>query len=129
MKLDPNIIEQFWKDGAICLRHAFDSTWIERLRQAVDQDIAHHGPLSKNRTSSASPGLFFVDFQLWQRFDACLDFVWNSAASQLIAQVLKTEKVYYYHDHLLVKEPGATDPTPWHHDQPYYPLEGHQISS
>ncbi|UYV76578.1 hypothetical protein LAZ67_14001247 [Cordylochernes scorpioides] len=29
-----------------------------------------------------------------------------------------------YHDHVLVKEPGADRPTPWHHDQPYYPIDG-----
>jgi len=29
-----------------------------------------------------------------------------------------------YHDHMLVKEPGTRQPTPWHQDQPYYNIEG-----
>jgi len=31
-----------------------------------------------------------------------------------------------YHDHLLVKEPHTRQPTPWHHDQPYYNITGKQ---
>ena len=35
----------------------------------------------------------------------------------------------FYHDHLLVKEPGTPEPTPWHHDQPYYPIDGAMVGS
>jgi len=31
-----------------------------------------------------------------------------------------------YHDHMLTKEPGTRQPTPWHQDQPYYNIEGRQ---
>ena len=31
-----------------------------------------------------------------------------------------------YHDHLLVKEAGTRQPTPWHQDQPYYNVGGRQ---
>jgi ectoine hydroxylase-related dioxygenase (phytanoyl-CoA dioxygenase family) len=128
-QLEESVIEQFWQDGAICLRNVFDHDLIEKLREAIDEDIKKPGPLYKNRTFEKSKGLFFVDFQLWQRFPACKDFVYHSQAASLIAQVLKSEKVFFYHDHLLVKEPKTSDHTPWHHDQPYYPLEGKQICS
>ena len=29
----------------------------------------------------------------------------------------------FFHDHVLVKEPGSSIVTPWHQDQPYYCLE------
>ena len=31
-----------------------------------------------------------------------------------------------FHDHLLVKEAGTLDRSPWHQDQPYYPIDGTQ---
>ena len=34
-----------------------------------------------------------------------------------------------YHEHVLVKEPSARIPTPWHHDQAYYPIDGDDICS
>ena len=127
--LSKQAIDAFWADGAICLRGVFDDSWIKRLREAVDLDLVSPGPLHKVRTSSGSQGLFFVDFQLWQRFEACRDFVWNSGAAEIVAQILQSQSTFFYHDHLLVKEPRASDPTPWHHDQPYYPIEGKQICS
>ncbi len=35
----------------------------------------------------------------------------------------------FYHDHVLVKEPGTTQRTPWHQDQPYYNVAGAQTCS
>lgn len=34
-----------------------------------------------------------------------------------------------FHDHVLVKEPGTSKPTPWHQDGPYYFVEGRQTVS
>ncbi len=32
----------------------------------------------------------------------------------------------FFHEHTLVKEPGTNERTPWHHDQPYYCVDGDQ---
>jgi ectoine hydroxylase-related dioxygenase (phytanoyl-CoA dioxygenase family) len=37
--------------------------------------------------------------------------------------------VQLFHDHVLVKEPGTSKPTPWHQDSPYYFVEGQQTVS
>jgi ectoine hydroxylase-related dioxygenase (phytanoyl-CoA dioxygenase family) len=37
--------------------------------------------------------------------------------------------VRLFHDHLLVKEAGTRDPSPWHQDQPYYSIDGRQTVS
>ena len=42
---------------------------------------------------------------------------------------MQSEQAIFYHEHVLVKEPGATKESPWHHDQPYYPVDGRQICS
>lgn len=33
------------------------------------------------------------------------------------------------YDQVFVKEPGTSSPTPWHQDQPYWPIKGWQIMS
>ena len=35
----------------------------------------------------------------------------------------------FYHEHVLVKEPGTAASTPWHHDQSYYPVDGQDVCS
>ena len=40
-----------------------------------------------------------------------------------------SQSAQFFHDHVLVKEPGTTKPTPWHQDGPYYFVEGQQTVS
>eukprot|EP00123_Amoebidium_parasiticum_P017529 comp23887_c0_seq3/m.41947 comp23887_c0_seq3/g.41947 ORF comp23887_c0_seq3/g.41947 comp23887_c0_seq3/m.41947 type:complete len:188 (-) comp23887_c0_seq3:201-764(-) len=42
---------------------------------------------------------------------------------------MQSRTAIFYHEHVLVKEPGATRQTPWHHDQPYYPVDGDMMCS
>jgi ectoine hydroxylase-related dioxygenase (phytanoyl-CoA dioxygenase family) len=39
---------------------------------------------------------------------------------------MRSPLVRLYHDHVLVKQAGAQQRTPWHQDQPYYNIEGRQ---
>ena len=39
---------------------------------------------------------------------------------------MRSETTRFFHEHVLVKEPGAVEKTPWHHDQPYYCVDGDQ---
>ncbi|GFR29081.1 hypothetical protein TNCT_580851 [Trichonephila clavata] len=38
-------------------------------------------------------------------------------------------QVSFYHEHVLVKEPGTDKETPWHHDQSYYPIDGDKVGN
>ena len=42
---------------------------------------------------------------------------------------MTSQKVNLFHEHILVKEPGTLDRTPWHHDQPYYCVNGNDTCS
>ena len=117
------------RDGAILLQSVFDIEWIEVLREAVEQDKAQPGPMVRHNTPTGNTGEFFVDFQLWQRWDGAKRFALEGPGGAIAARMMDAETVTYYHDHLLVKEPGTQEKTPWHHDQPYYPIEGWQVGS
>ena len=122
-------VASYSADGAVCLRNAFPLDWIERLREAVDADMRAPGPMVRINTPKGAPGYFVVDGQLWQRHAAVRDFVFHSPAARIAQRLMGSDEVVYYHDHLLVKEPGTQERTPWHHDQPYYPIDGEQIVS
>jgi ectoine hydroxylase-related dioxygenase (phytanoyl-CoA dioxygenase family) len=42
---------------------------------------------------------------------------------------MQSGTVRIFHEHVLVKEPGTNKITPWHHDQPYYCVDGRQVCS
>lgn len=115
-------VRAFREDGAVCLRRVLDADWIDGLRAAIEADIASPGPMVRLNTPAGNPGRFFVDFQLWQRHAACRAAALESPLPGIAARLLGCERVNWYHDHLLVKEPGTQERTPWHHDFPYYPL-------
>lgn len=122
-------IEAYRRDGAVCLRGVVGADWIERLRAAVDADMAAPGPMARENTPPGGGGRFFVDFQLWRRHADVRAFVFESPAAEIAAALMGSPTANWYHDHLLVKEPGTAERTPWHHDQPYYPIDGDQICS
>jgi len=43
--------------------------------------------------------------------------------------LMATPEVRLYHDHVLVKEGGTKQRTPWHQDQPYYNVDGRGVSA
>ena len=116
----------FWRDGVACVRGAFDAADMELLTRAVDANLADLSPLAK-RASDSDDGAFVEDFCSWQRISELEQFVRTSPAAAIAARLLgDTKQVRFYHDHVLVKEPGTRQRTPWHQDQPYYNVEGRQ---
>ncbi len=50
-------------------------------------------------------------------------------AAEVAADLMASQRVQLFHDHVLVKEPGTSKPTPWHQDGPYYFVSGLQTVS
>jgi ectoine hydroxylase-related dioxygenase (phytanoyl-CoA dioxygenase family) len=108
---DREIVDDFGRDGAVVLRGLF-SDWLDPLRAGLDAIMAAPSPLERvyHPTDGSAP--FFQDLCNWQRIPEFEDFVRNSPAAEI------------FHDHVLVKEPGTAIVTPWHHDMPYYCVDG-----
>ena len=47
----------------------------------------------------------------------------------IVGEATDSERVQVFHEHILVKEPGTSKPTPWHQDLPYYCVEVNQTAS
>jgi ectoine hydroxylase-related dioxygenase (phytanoyl-CoA dioxygenase family) len=127
--MDKETLSAYRQDGAVVLRNVISPEWIEHLREGVAQNLKEPGPFAKQYTPAGNPGMFFGDYCNWQRIKPYSDFFFDSPAKNLVAELMDTDKVNLYHEHVLVKEPGTKERTPWHHDQPYYPIEGKDIIS
>jgi ectoine hydroxylase-related dioxygenase (phytanoyl-CoA dioxygenase family) len=122
-------IEAYRRDGAVALRGVFSRDWIELLARGVERNMAEPGPYAKRYTPEGRPGLFFGDYCNWPRIPEYRAFMTGSPAASLAARLMGARKVNLFHEHVLVKEPGTEEKTPWHHDQPYYFVDGDQICS
>jgi ectoine hydroxylase-related dioxygenase (phytanoyl-CoA dioxygenase family) len=127
--LTPSEIAAYDADGIVALRRIFPSTWIETLRGAVDAAMADPGPFAEEYTPEGKPGRFFGDLDLWKRWPPFRRFAFGSPAACIAQAAMRTNKVNFFYDQLLVKEPGTTERTPWHQDQPYWAVSGRQVCS
>ncbi len=118
-------IERYNKDGIVPLRGLF-ADWIDVLREGVERNMGDPGPWSKQYTPDGNPGGFFGDYCNWQRIPQYRRFVTESPVGEIAAQLMQSKSARFFHEHVLVKEPGTAEPTPWHHDQPYYSIDGRQ---
>lgn len=123
-------IRQYREDGVVVLRGLFDSHWVEHLRPLVDQDMRAPGPLHlelEQASKDDARGRFFFDTFLWPRMPGFETFVRHSPAAGITGRLMGASKVNVFFDQLLVKEPGTSERTPWHHDLPYWPISGDQV--
>jgi len=122
-------IEAFDRDGAICLRQVIDTDWRDSLAVGLEKNFADPGPDSTVYTPAGKPGGFYDDYCNWQRISEYEDFIVNSTVGQIAGEMMSSKTCRIYHEHVIVKEPGTQEVTPWHHDLPYYGLDGDQLCS
>jgi ectoine hydroxylase-related dioxygenase (phytanoyl-CoA dioxygenase family) len=122
----PELIDEFRRNGAVCIRNVFTDAEVALLREGIERNLGAPSPRAKVASRPDDPGWFFEDFCNWQDNDAYRRFIYESAAPAVAGVLIGGENVRLYHDHLLVKEPNTRQRTPWHQDQPYYNISGSQ---
>jgi ectoine hydroxylase-related dioxygenase (phytanoyl-CoA dioxygenase family) len=117
-------VGRFRRDGAVVLRQVFTQDWLDRLAQGIERNLRLPGPMAIHYTGEDSPGRFFGDYCNWRRIPQYRYFITRSPAAEMAARLMGSEHAQFFHEHVLVKEPGTEEPTPWHHDLPYYCVDG-----
>ena len=113
-------IVEYEDAGAICLRGLFDPSWIASLSESIDQELAQ---------DEEGKGQFQQAHTMARVNSAVRKFVFESPSAAIAQTLMRANSVRYFFDQLFVKEPGVEAPTPWHQDQPYWPVDGRQICS
>jgi ectoine hydroxylase-related dioxygenase (phytanoyl-CoA dioxygenase family) len=122
----PALIEEFAHEGAVCLRGLFDADEVALLREGIDANLARPSPRAIVASRPDDPGFFIEDFCNWREIAPYRELIFGSALAAVAARLMQSRTARLYHDHMLTKEPGTRQPTPWHQDQPYYNVDGMQ---
>lgn len=129
LPLDDATIEAFRADGAVAVRGVATPEQVESLRAGIERNLADPGPLFGVASPDDDAGRFVEDFCNWDRIPEYGDFIRDSRGATIAGHLMGADEVRLYHDHMLVKEPGTRQRTPWHQDQPYYNIDGSQTCS
>lgn len=119
-------VEEFQRDGATVVRGLLSADEVATLRRGIDANLASPSVRAKVASRPDDPGAFVEDFCTWQDNPDYESIIRTSAIANVGAALMRSGSVRLFHDHMLTKEPGTTQRTPWHQDQPYYNVDGRQ---
>jgi len=120
-------VENYQRDGVVCLRQVVPPHWMDKIRTGVLRAI--ESPSLFARMGAAPGAGYNMEIFLWKRDDDLRDVVFGSPLVHLARQLMGADRVHFFYDQLFAKKAGTTTPTPWHHDLTFWPLEGDQICS
>lgn len=118
-------IDTFQKDGVVLVKGLFKSH-VEPIRAGIERNMTEPGPYAAENLKEGEGGRFFDDYCNWTRIQEFEDVIRSSPAAEVAADLMGSQRVQVFHDHVLVKEPGTSKATPWHQDGPYYFVDGIQ---
>ena len=129
MKIRRTDLQAYKLDGVVRLRQMFDQQWLDFMAEAIEEAMRNPGPFAEEYTPKGGSGRFFGDLEMALQRPSFKKFVWESPAGGIAGQIMQSDRIHFFYDHLLVKEPGTQEPTPWHQDQPYWAVSGFQVCS
>ncbi len=127
--IEPALAAEFQKAGAVCIRGLLNAREVADLAAGIERNLAQPSPRAKVASAPSDPGYFVEDFCNWRDNPHYRRVIFDSRLAATAAVLMQSATARLYHDHMLTKEPGTRQPTPWHQDQPYYNIEGRQNCS
>ena len=124
MALNADLVAAYKRDGVVVLRNLISPDAIEQLRQGVLVNMKSPGPWANEYTPTGTTGRFFDDYVNWQRIPQFEQVGTTGSVPQAALDLMATKTARMFHEHVLVKEAQTREVTPWHHDDPYYGIDG-----
>ena len=124
MILDKSLINEYQDNGVVLLRNVISSNWLEQLAVGIEKNFKNPSKYKCVYEQKEGNEIFFDDYCNWQRIQEYKNFFFHSNIAKIAAQLMLSQKINIFHEHVLIKEPGATKKTPWHQDRPYYCVNG-----
>jgi ectoine hydroxylase-related dioxygenase (phytanoyl-CoA dioxygenase family) len=118
-------IDTFQRDGVVLIKGLF-ADFVDLIRDGIEANMTNPGPYAAENLKAGEGGRFFDDYCNWTRISQFETVIRNSPAAEVAADLMQSNAAQVFHDHVLVKEPGTSKPTPWHQDGPYYFVSGRQ---
>jgi len=122
--ISPTAIDSYRRDGFVVLRGVVPDSTLDALARGVAANMESPSDWTNDYTPKGAGGRFFDDYVSWQRIPEFQNAALEGALPAIAGALMSTRTPRFFHEHVLVKEPGTVTPTPWHHDDPYYSVDG-----
>ncbi|MFM8902351.1 MAG: phytanoyl-CoA dioxygenase family protein [Actinomycetota bacterium] len=116
-------INAYQRDGVVALRAKLSSETIAELAHAVEENMKSPGQWANEYAANSQQGRFFDDYVNWSRFDEYKRGALTGVLPEIALGLMQKSSGRFFHEHVLVKESGNNQVTPWHNDDPYYGID------
>lgn len=140
----PEEIDEFWERGVVCLRGVLPPSLLADMEGPVEESLADRrvtvaiADLASDRgtdllideraeKAGVPRGQFLSGVDSWRLYPAFERFATRSPLPELVAALLRSDRVWLYEDSVLVKEPGTREETAMHQDLSYFHVDGSQV--
>lgn len=133
-------VHRFRNDGVVALRSILPAALVTELAHAADRltatdttNLTELGaavtqPIHDPSVAGPGPtGQFRAGTDHWRRDPTFRRFATRSPLPRIVADLLRSARVWLYEDSLLVKEPLTREVTALHQDLGYFHVDGSQI--
>ena len=114
----------YQNDGVVRIKNAFSQEWLDEVRSSIEFGRANPGPMYLDYSKDTNPGTYCTDMWIWRENIHMKNFIFNSPAAELAGEAMEASSVALVTDNWLVREAGAVNRAPWHHDNPYFDVSG-----
>jgi len=121
--LNQNQINAYQAEGAVLIKGLL-SEWVETICAGIDRNMNEPGEYAAENVAGTETGRFFDDYCNWQRIPEFEDVIVNSKLAAAAAELMGSETVQVFHEHVLVKEPlweKPVLPVRWLAEDQFYP--------
>ena len=107
MFVNKDIISDYKNHGVALLKNVISSDWLEKLAKGIEKNFQKPSQYKCVYEEENGREIFYDDYCNWQRIEEYKDFIFNSNIAKIAAQLMRSKKVNLFHEHILIKEPGA----------------------
>ena len=123
--INEKLINLYKKDGVVLLKNIVSKYWINILRDGVEKNFKNPSKYKcVYETDENKNELFYDDYCNWDKIEEYKNFIFNSNIAEVAKDLMQTNKVNLFHEHVLIKEKSSKKRSPWHQDQGYYCVNG-----
>ena len=124
MFLKKKTVNEYQKNGVVILRNIVESKWLKIIAKGIIKNFEKPSKYKCVYEKHDNNELFYDDYCNWNRIPEYENYIFNSSIGLIVKELMKSNKVNLFHEHVLIKEIGSKKKTPWHQDQPYYCING-----
>lgn len=123
------VVDEYSRDGVVCLRGAISAEWIELLRTGVDRNLAAPGDRGRVWQDDGVGHAMNYDSQSWLRVPEYKSFILDSPMAEIAGRVMSVSAVNFFFDALFHRTAGNQFRTPFHQDEPFWSVDGFDTCS